>query len=121
MENKQEVQDYFINKKTEWYLEDNKLPLFIDSMPRNPKILDIGCGNGILVQKLSELGFKDIHMADIDNYLSGDAERLGVFKKVDLTYEKLPYFDGEFDVVFATMVLEHLENPWHWRIITPHF
>jgi ubiquinone/menaquinone biosynthesis C-methylase UbiE len=71
------------------------------------KLLDIGCGRGIVSYKLHKKGFKAYGL---------DVERTCMFKeinwkKVDLNKGVLPYPDDFFDVVLFIEVLEHLENP----------
>lgn len=82
--------------------------------PLNAKtILDIGCGEGFSLQKISEnkIGEK---LEGID--YSKDAIKIGknLFPKLNLkqgSIYNLPYKNNAFDLVICTEVLEHLENP----------
>ena len=85
----------------------NKLP------PPPFKILDVGCGAGLLSNSLAKLGYT---VTGIDLSQSS----LDVAKKVDATNSvtylnanaySLPFADASFDAVFAMDVLEHVEEP----------
>jgi 2-polyprenyl-6-hydroxyphenyl methylase/3-demethylubiquinone-9 3-methyltransferase len=74
----------------------------------NPRILDVGCGNGWLLQKFSDKGAKKLFGCDfVKNLAFDDFE----FNCVDLNEHDLPYNVAMFDIVICSDVLEHLENP----------
>lgn len=100
------VQQYLINK---FYKQVFSLlkPLKIDS------ILDAGCGEGFTLVKLkrAKIGRK---VQGIDT--SADAIKLAKKHYPNLPIDKgsvydLPYKDSSFDLVIATEVLEHLDDP----------
>jgi SAM-dependent methyltransferase len=73
-----------------------------------PRILDVGCGTGANLKLLDEFGETegvDISMDALEfcRERGHDNVRLGAA-------EKLPYMDGEFDVVTALDVIEHLDD-----------
>ncbi|MFZ2190146.1 MAG: class I SAM-dependent methyltransferase [Candidatus Magasanikiibacteriota bacterium] len=72
---------------------------------KNSSILDIGCGIGFDLACLNEVGFKNLLGAD--KYLEKDILYENGLKilKTDLNG-----VEGEFDVVLAFDVLEHLDN-----------
>lgn len=95
---------------------------------RELRILDVGAGIGDAKKFIDPLGGRTRWVA-----VEGDPRRaeicrgLGyeeVLSEIDLEQEPLPYADGQFDVVIASHVLEHLENAqdavadWH-RILVP--
>lgn len=99
----------------QWFMIDKKIYDWIKDIPKDSKILDIGCGAGWVAKILLEEGFYNIGLIDRDNYITiPEVERLARFNQADLNFEKLPYQDRSVDVIFATQVLEHLENPWHF-------
>lgn len=69
--------------------------------------LDVGCGDGTLTQRLSDVGFS---ARGVDRF-PGDFRPKLPIDVADLN-ESLPYEDGMFDVVVSTEVIEHVENPW---------
>lgn len=71
---------------------------FIESLPRGAKILDIGCGEGVFVEKYQSMG-RDIKGVDL-NYESELVQRGNVCK--------LPFDDNFFDAILFLDALEHL-------------
>jgi 2-polyprenyl-6-hydroxyphenyl methylase/3-demethylubiquinone-9 3-methyltransferase len=76
------------------------------------KVLDVGCGGGILAEAMARRGAK---VTGID--LSEKALRVAELhlheSKLDVRYEKLAVEDckGEFDVVTCMELLEHVPDP----------
>ncbi len=73
---------------------------WLASLPEDLKILDAGCGEGLLVEDLQEQGRSAI---GLDLNYSSQFVRQGSVKK-------MPFDDNSFDVVLLLDVLEHL--PW---------
>lgn len=71
---------------------------------RGLPVLDLGCGDGQLVEALGKLGLDsygcDLVLADTD-------DRLRVIKQP----YRLPFGDTSMDAVVSTGVLEHVQNP----------
>lgn len=77
-------------------------------LPANPRILDVGCGTGAVLEMLDPLG--EIHGIDIETAaLSFCAERdLGNLVQSSAT--ALPYADNSFDLIVIADMLEHLRE-----------
>ena len=76
---------------------------------KNLKILDVGCGKGLLINRLKRNGFNRVYGCDwIDS-----EESSFEYKKINLNeMDSLKaYVDESFDVIIASDVIEHLENP----------
>ncbi len=81
------------------------------------RILDLGCGTGLNVERLSALGlpFNSYIGIDISEEMLARAKaRFGHlekidFKQMDISKETLP--EGPFDLIVSTWVLEHLSDP----------
>jgi len=71
---------------------------FLAGIPPNARILDAGCGEGILVEEFRDKGYNIIGL-DL-NYSSG------YVKKGDITV--MPFSDNEFDLVLCLDIIEHL-------------
>ncbi len=79
-----------------------------DVLKAGDKILEIGCGIGTVVFKLSEQGYE---AAGID--ISGEAIAYGLKKYGDIhlqvqAAETLPYDDDSFDIVLSFDLFEHV-------------
>lgn len=81
------------------------------------RILDVGCGSGVFIIELIKRGAYAVGV-DYSNKMLDEAKRqLGFFKvpkskytlkKADAT--KLPFKNGEFDVILATGLTDYLSN-----------
>ncbi len=77
---------------------------------KNKKILDLGCGPGFYAKILTKKGAK-VKGIDISLELLKIAQKENPnleFKKG--TAEKLPYKNSEFDIVLATLIMDHLKD-----------
>ena len=71
------------------------------------RILDLGCGDGVLTKKLADLGCKVVAVDSSPAQIEA-AKKLGLDARV-LSGEELP-FDGEFDAVFSNAVLHWIKR-----------
>ena len=89
---------------------------FIDSgiaLPRKGRILDIGCGKGLLLKRFSEK-YPDWELCAIEPSKNAKAFFEEVMPKVSLydgNFEDSPYINQTFDLVTASGVLEHVPKP----------
>lgn len=102
-------------KALEWFFKD---------VPYNLSLLDVGCGSGVVVRYLTDLGYCDsilgidLHPKKIElskrrgyNVVCGDIE----------TYD---FGDKEFQLVWCSHAFEHMRNPQEilqklWRVTRP--
>lgn len=74
-------------------------------LPRSARVLDVGCGDGLLAQALLEMR-PDLRIEGVDVLV-----RAGTpipVREFDGT--RLPFADGEYDVAMAIDVFHHAEN-----------
>lgn len=87
---------------------------FLGKSKADIKFLELGAGSGYFCLDLYKDGFREIYGLDIDNYLNQEVLGSNIFKdfrKLDLSWDKLPWPDNYFDLAAAWCVLPHLENP----------
>lgn len=89
-------------------LKDERRTFFCKAVGVGKKVLDAGCRNGAITQSFA--GHNTVVGLDVDPSALEEAAELDIETRVfDLNGEW--FFDGEFDVVVMTEVLEHLYHP----------
>ncbi len=76
-------------------------------------LLEIGCGNGFKLDLLRRLGWPDLHGIEMVPKAAVKARTLGFDVECGAVEDVIDrYPDNSLDVVLASMVLEHLSNPF---------
>jgi 2-polyprenyl-3-methyl-5-hydroxy-6-metoxy-1,4-benzoquinol methylase len=94
-------------------LKRDRLPRWMDEIPKDARILDAGCAQGHLLLILARVGFENLTGIDISAQLLAEA-RLRVPQaqliKADILdwLKQMP--ESSFDVIFFHDVLEHLSR-----------
>jgi len=78
--------------------------------PQQPKMVDLGCGNGSLMQRCQQLGFTVVGVDVSEIALRICREKGLPVVQHDLN-QFLPFKDKEFDLIACVEVVEHLFNP----------
>jgi SAM-dependent methyltransferase len=94
--------DFFVD-----ILRSAGVPVGVDT-----KVLDLGCGAGLMVKAARDKGF-DFHGCGLglrDAHENADSALLqqGILREIDLEPYRLPFEDQAFDVVVSDQVLEHV-------------
>lgn len=74
------------------------------------KLLDVGCGNGFLAEKLKNIGY-EVYGMDVSLNQVKRARKSGIKAVKASAEEKFNYKNNYFDVVVLSEVLEHLFEP----------
>jgi len=93
------------------FVEDFRKFLFkySNTIPSKSAILEIGCGGGILLKELKELGF-ETYAADPSPTAIRAAEKYGF--SLIAKFFAAHLFTETFDLIFHSDVLEHAFDPW---------
>ena len=79
------------------------------NLGESPRVLDVGCGNGVLA---SELATDGAHVTAVDLAFSGaiaqSSRKMVDFREGD--YVEMAQVLGEFDLVLALDTIEHVQN-----------
>jgi SAM-dependent methyltransferase len=91
-------------------------------LPPRPRILDAGCGTGGNLQRYSRLG--EAWGVDPSPEAVSFCQERGLNQVRQAGLESLPFEQGEFDLIAATDVIEHIEAEQEalrelWRVAAP--
>jgi len=102
-----------VQKKHWWFVSKKKIVLdFIDrylSTNDNHKILDIGCGSGLMLNALEQIG--DTYGMDMsDEAINFSREIFSGTVKKGMLPDNIPYDEEYFSIVVALDVIEHVDD-----------
>ena len=82
---------------------------FLQVVPKDARILEVGCNMGAQLLLLKEMGFTDLSGVEIQSYARQRAkERLGDAQILSASAFSIPFADRHFDLVFTSGVLIHI-------------
>jgi 2-polyprenyl-3-methyl-5-hydroxy-6-metoxy-1,4-benzoquinol methylase len=79
-------------------------------MPKDARVLDIGCGAGMFLQKMRNLGAKECVGIDFSETAIKQLKMKG-FQGFQGTYESFQQDDGYYDIIVMNNYLEHTLDP----------
>ena len=96
----------------EWLLDNlyNYRASYIEKHQKPGKVLDIGCGRGLLLHKLRQRGWTPMGTELSEEAATYARERLGLPVTTQMV-EEAAFPDNEFDLVILWHVLEHVQSP----------
>jgi 2-polyprenyl-3-methyl-5-hydroxy-6-metoxy-1,4-benzoquinol methylase len=77
-------------------------------LDKDAAVLDVGCGTGAWLQRLSRHGFRNLYGIDIEPPRISDTP--AQILQMDLDKDALPLTDARFQLITAIEVIEHIEN-----------
>ncbi len=90
---------------------DKRVAFIREHIPSGSKILDVGCGTGVLANHLLKEGY-DVTGADpFAAMLEHVHARDSRLKTVHASGQNLPFDDGTFDFTYCVAVMHHIADP----------
>ena len=84
---------------------------YLEDVPKNAKILEVGCGSGRFLEFLEKNGYKNIYGIDSSKEMMDIAKKRTKAILIKGDAYKLPFSKNSFEVVFSIHVLMHISNP----------
>jgi 2-polyprenyl-3-methyl-5-hydroxy-6-metoxy-1,4-benzoquinol methylase len=96
--------------------------LFLPAPQAMARALDIGCGNGSNLRRMSELGWQ-MEGLDVDPIAIKQLQQQGLNAKLGSLFEQ-DYPDQTFQAIYMSHVIEHVADPIAllqecWRVLVP--
>ena len=86
----------------------------VQRIAKGSKVLDIACGDGVLGELLVRDKGCEVLGLDVSDYARAMAAKRGVKALAcDISQDRFPLADGEFDYATALCCLEHIFDPVH--------
>ena len=82
-------------------------------LPRNVKVFEVGSGNGGVCGTLKERDNYVVGSDVCEDSIIAIESQANEAIRFDISEEKIPFEDNEFDFVMCFEVLEHISNPYH--------
>src|SRR5205807_8853890 len=92
------VAEHYLEKRTRFILEH---------CPRG-RVLDVGCGTGVLASRLLELGYEVVGIDPSEGMLRVLRRRAPEARAVRGSGTDLPFEDGEFDTAVSVATMHHI-------------
>ena len=105
--------EVFKNEENHWWFIGTRNIIFtqIDKYigkTNNLKILDIGCGTGIVIKRMEKYG--KVVGIDMSDESLGFCKVRGIKSVIKADATNLPFDDNTFDLITALDVIEHIKN-----------
>lgn len=99
--------DYDAHAKLQENIRKKAVSLASSYFPKNPLVLDIGCGTGSLVQEKKSWNIVGVDIA-YGMCVLASAKNSQI---INADAENLPFADESFDCVFSSLVLQWIDKP----------
>jgi 2-polyprenyl-3-methyl-5-hydroxy-6-metoxy-1,4-benzoquinol methylase len=114
------------NRDRELLLDEMSKTILIEILKncgdlKGKKVLEAGCGRGIISAKIAEAG-GDVHLLDISSKALQIAKKHFAAKNLNASFTlgdilDLPFRESNFDIVWNAGVMEHFENGSQLKIL----
>lgn len=91
-----------------YYLKE--LKEFVKLLPKGAKVLDAGCGNGLVTKYLCDHGFSVVAIDASLNMLKVAKSKCSQAKFINVDIRKMKFENNSFDAIFCYAVLIHISK-----------
>ena len=95
---------------TEHYLA-KRTGFIVETSPPPGRLLDVGCGTGVLAARLAARGYEATGLDPSDGMLSVLRERAPAVTAVQASATEMPFDDAEFDLSVSVATMHHIADP----------
>ena len=89
-----------------------ELPVILNALPRNLRVLDVGCGSGVHGAELTRILGHRVTGVDLsESSIESARHRMQAAFVADVTRPEDYPFDSGFDVILFSDLLEHMQDP----------
>jgi len=92
-------------------IQREKYEIVTENLPRVSKVLDLGCGTGMLLDELARRGEFVVGIDSSPEMLELARKRRGSLALVLADADHLPFIDRSFDAVVSVTLLQNMPNP----------
>jgi SAM-dependent methyltransferase len=111
MEEEFESRYHRLEESNWWFVARRDMILRMASkLGKDVKILDVGCAGGSLINSLRKAGFEDVCGIDPSANAIDACWKRGIRNVFAMSGEDTSFPDGQFGLVIASDVLEHIED-----------
>lgn len=96
------VMDHYLDKRAE-FIRRYVAP--------GSKVLDVGCGTGVIAKRLAAMGYDVTGMDPFDGMLAYLRQRAPEITAVQGRGEAMPFADNTFDLAYCVAVMHHVADP----------
>lgn len=99
----------FLDPVKKWLTGVSLIPAYVEG----GSLLEIGCARGDYLEQMKDMGWKNLYGIELSPDAAAQSRAKGLNVQSGMVEEKITAFSGgQFDVVVASMVFEHLANPF---------
>lgn len=111
---KKEFEEKYHDVETDhWWFKSrrNYLLDLLSKIPKDSKILDIGCSSGVFLKDLEQMGFNinNLYGVDISEQAIANSKANGIENSYVMDGQNITLLE-KFDIIIASDCLEHLKN-----------